>query len=77
MSTGKSTLLEALGNREVPIQEQIDIYLLSHEIHPSEKTALQSVMDVDQERLRLERLAEELAHLDDEGEDLVSWSQPH
>lgn len=33
----------------------------------SEKTALQCVMEVDQERIMLEKLAEELAEADDEG----------
>ncbi|CAG0921838.1 unnamed protein product [Notodromas monacha] len=63
--SGKSTMLAALGNREVPIPEHIDIYYLSREIPPSEKTALQCVLEVDQERIRLERLAEELTHFDD------------
>lgn len=57
---GKSSLLSALGNREVPIPEHIDIYHLQHEMAPSDKTALQSVMDVDSERVRLEHEAEQL-----------------
>ena len=63
---GKSTLLATLGRREVPIQDHIDIYHLTREIPPSEKTALEAVLDVDQERIRLEALAEELAHYADE-----------
>ena len=81
---GKSTLLACLGNREVPIQEHIDIYYLarycqhqphfweftkwrsphltSHrEIPASEKTALEAVMEADEERVKLEALAEMLA----------------
>lgn len=63
---GKSTLLAALGRREVPIQDHIDIYHLTREMEASEKSALQAVMDVDVERTRLEKLAENLAQYDDE-----------
>jgi ATP-binding cassette subfamily F protein 2 len=64
--SGKSTLLAAIGKREVPIPDHIDIYHLSREIHPSSKSALETVLDVDQERARLEKLAEELVHSDDD-----------
>lgn len=64
---GKSTLLASLANREVPIPNHIDIYHLLREMPASEKTALQCVMEVDQERIMLEKLAEELAEADDEG----------
>ena len=59
--SGKSTLLAALGNREIPVPDHIDIFHLKREVAASEKTALQCVMEVDQERIRLEREAEELA----------------
>ena len=55
-----------LGNREVPIQSHIDIYLLSREMPASEKTALEAVMEADQERIKLEHLAEELATIEDD-----------
>jgi len=58
---GKSSLLAALGNREVPIPEHIDIFHLKREMPPSDKTALECVMEVDQERILLEKKAEELA----------------
>ncbi|RWS26512.1 ABC transporter-like protein, partial [Leptotrombidium deliense] len=64
--SGKSTLLSTIGRREVPIQDQIDIYHLTREMPPSEKTALEAVLDVDKERLRLEKLAEELAQYEDD-----------
>merc|ERR1712051_356252 len=63
---GKSTLLACLGNREVPIQDHIDIYYLAREIPASEKTALEAVMEADEERVKLEALAEELAASEDE-----------
>lgn len=65
--TGKSTLLAVLGNREVPIPDHIDIFHLTREMPASDKTALQCVMEVDEERVRLEKLAEELAACEDEG----------
>merc|ERR1719495_1200395 len=64
--SGKSSLLAVLGNREVPIQEHIDIYYLSREVAASTKTALEAVMDADQERIRLEKLAEELSTQQDD-----------
>merc|ERR1711899_77076 len=63
---GKSTLLACLGNREVPIQDHIDIYYLAREIPASEKTALEAVMEADEERIKLEKLAEQLATMEDE-----------
>ncbi|KAI2667665.1 ATP-binding cassette sub-family F member 2 [Labeo rohita] len=69
--TGKSMLLSAIGYREVPIPEHIDIYHLTREMAPSEKTALECVMEVDEERIKLEREAERLAHEDSECEKLM------
>lgn len=62
--SGKSMLLSAIGYREIPIPEHIDIYHLTREMAPSDKTALQCVMDVDQERIKLEKETERLAHED-------------
>ena len=67
MLAGKSTLLSTLGCREVPIPEHIDIFHLKREMPPSDKTALDCVMEVDEERLKLEKEAEELATKDSEG----------
>lgn len=64
--SGKSSFLAVLGNREVPIQEHIDIYYLAREMPASEKTALEAVMEADEERVRLEKLAEELATMEDD-----------
>lgn len=57
-------LLSAIGHREVPIPEHIDIYHLTREMAPSDKTALQCVMEVDEQRIMLEKEAERLAHED-------------
>ena len=64
--SGKSSLLAVLGNREVPVQNHIDIYYLSREMPASEKSALEAVMEADEERIKLEKLAEELVHLEDD-----------
>lgn len=64
--SGKSALLAAMGNREFPIPDHIDIYHLTREIPASDKSALQCVMEVDEERIKLERLADELVHHDDD-----------
>jgi len=64
--SGKSSFLAVLGNREVPIQDHIDIYYLAREMPASEKTALEAVMEADEERIKLEKLAEQLATMEDE-----------
>ncbi|KCV73024.1 ATP-binding cassette sub-family F member 2 [Fonticula alba] len=56
---GKSTLLESISERDIPIPDHIDVFHLKREIEPSEKTALAAVMEVDEERLKLERMIEE------------------
>merc|ERR1712038_998509 len=63
--SGKSSFLAVLGNREVPIQDHIDIYYLAREMPASEKTALEAVMEADEERIKLEKLAEQLATMED------------
>lgn len=64
---GKSTMLSVIGSREIPIPKHFDIYHLTREIEASDKTALQCVYEVDEERMRLEKEAEELAQHGDEG----------
>jgi ATP-binding cassette subfamily F protein 2 len=66
-------LLSAIGKREVPIPEHIDIYHLTREMPPSDKTPLQCVMEVDTERAMLEREAERLAHEDGRTLDPGEW----
>lgn len=63
---GKSSLLACIGNREVPVQDHIDIYHLDREMPASEKSALECVMEADEERIKLEKLAEELSASEDE-----------
>ena len=58
---GKSSLMSAIGNREIPIPEHFDIFHLQREMSPSDKTALECVMEVDEEKIKLEHEAEHLA----------------
>lgn len=58
---GKSTFLKAIANREYPIPENIDIYLLDEPAEPSEYSALEYVVREAQNELkRLEDLAEKI-----------------
>lgn len=64
--SGKSTLLECLAEREVPIPEHIDIFLLREEAEPSPMTAIQFVLDSTLKEIkRLEQEEERL--LEEEG----------
>ena len=58
--------MEALSARELPIPKHFDIFHLTNEIEPSEKTALECVMECDTERHTLEAEAEELANRPDD-----------
>lgn len=62
--SGKSQILFAIGNRDIPIPEHLDIYHLSREIPATEKTALEAVVECDEEIARLEEESERLALCD-------------
>jgi ATP-binding cassette subfamily F protein 2 len=58
--SGKTTLLKCLGEREVPIPKWMNIFLLEHEIGPSDKTALEAVIcDIEGEIKRIEHEIDE------------------
>lgn len=63
--SGKSQVLFAIGNRDIPIPEQLDIFHLSREIPATDKTALEAVIEVDAELMKLEEEADRLATCDD------------
>jgi len=63
---GKSTLMIAIANKELPIPDHFDIFHLTNEIAPSDKTALECVMEVNNEKVRLEHEADELSHRADD-----------
>ncbi|KAF9391491.1 ABC transporter ATP-binding protein arb1 [Podila verticillata] len=59
--SGKSTFLECLAAREVPIPEHIDIYLLQEEAAPSDYNAIEAVViEAKNEIERLERQVEDM-----------------
>ncbi|KAF9185275.1 hypothetical protein BGZ51_002750 [Haplosporangium sp. Z 767] len=59
--SGKSTFLECLAAREVPIPDHIDIYLLQEEAAPSEHNAIEAVViEAKQEVERLEKQVEDI-----------------
>jgi ATP-binding cassette subfamily F protein 2 len=64
--SGKSSLMQALFFREMPVPEHIDMFLVSREMAASEISALKAVIDVDKERLALEKQAEDLATCEDD-----------
>lgn len=63
--SGKSTLLSAIGKKEVPIPEHVDIFHLSREIGATNITALEAVLEADEQIQKLESEAEHLSNFDD------------
>lgn len=53
--------MAALGSQDIRIPDHIDIFHLTSEVAASDKTALQCVIEVETERIRLETEAAELA----------------
>ncbi|CAG8549324.1 1452_t:CDS:10 [Ambispora gerdemannii] len=67
--SGKSTFLQSLAAREVPIPEHIDIYLLNQEAEPTDLNATEYVIQAARnEVIRLEREVEDLL-ADEDGAD--------
>ena len=63
---GKSSLLKALGKKELDIPDHIDVYHLDREIDATDMTALEAVTSVDEEKAKLEAEAEKLVELPDD-----------
>ena len=59
--------MQAIFLREMPIPDHIDMFLVSREMAAVDLPALQAVINVDKERIALEKQAEELATYADEG----------
>lgn len=51
---GKTTLLNVIAARMIPIPKTVDVYSVHHPIEPSDLTALQAVLQVDEEKAELE-----------------------
>lgn len=59
--SGKSTFMRALASREIPIPQHIDVFRLSEEADPSDKSSIDVVIEVaEKEVKRLEALEEKL-----------------
>lgn len=56
--SGKSTIMKAISARAIPIPDSLDIYFLDQEYPASEITALEAVMESNDEVARLEKRAE-------------------
>lgn len=61
--SGKSTLLRSIAARLVPMAKNIDTYTVERGMDKSDKTALQAVLEVDQEVKELEEEADKLTEL--------------
>ena len=59
--------MNVIAKREIPVPAHIDIFHLSNEMESSDKTALECVVEVDEERARLEHEAELLTGEGDQG----------
>jgi ATP-binding cassette subfamily F protein 2 len=68
---GKSTLMSSISERDLKIPDHIDIFHLRKEIEPSDKTALEAVLEVDSERARLEKELDRIMEEDGGDSDLL------
>ncbi|XP_055337662.1 uncharacterized protein LOC129587777 [Paramacrobiotus metropolitanus] len=59
---GKSVLLGLIARREIPVPADLDISHVHREMAPEDKPTLQCVIEVGEERMRLEKEAKELSH---------------
>lgn len=60
---GKSTLLRAVASRMVPIPKNIDVYYVESAIEPSDKSAIESVLEVNEETRELNEEVDQLTEL--------------
>jgi ATP-binding cassette subfamily F protein 2 len=72
---GKTTLLNVVASRMLPIPKTIDVYSVHHPVDPSDLTALQAVLQVDEERAELEAEADALS--EQMGSDSLAESESH
>lgn len=59
--TGKSTLLNVVAARMIPIPKTIDVYSVAHPVDPTDMPALTAVIQVDEERQALEAESDALS----------------
>ena len=58
--SGKSTIMKAIAARAIPIPESLEMYYLDREYEATDKTALEAVMESNDEIRKLEERAEKL-----------------
>ncbi len=56
--SGKSTILAAISNRDIPIPPHIDIIHFLREIPVTDKTALEAILDTDKELINNNQIIE-------------------
>jgi len=66
---GKTSLMKMLGQRKIPVPENIDVLLVEQEMEGTERTALRAVVEADAELNKLRKLQEELESLNMDSED--------
>lgn len=75
--SGKSTLLNCIGSSEIALPDHIDVYHVSAEVKASDISAIDCVLEVESERVKLEEKAQKLSDLLSkfEGEEADSVNQ--
>lgn len=71
--SGKSTLLRAIASGIIPRPSNIDVYTVERGMDKTDKTALEAVLEVDQEKVELETEADKLS--ESMGDDGLSEEQ--
>merc|ERR1712142_1128449 len=69
---GKTTLLRHIGNRALQIPPNIDVLYCEQEVGADERSALQTVLDADEKRTELLKLAKSLEAEQEKGKDVAA-----
>jgi len=68
---GKTTLLRHIGNRALQIPPNIDVLYCEQEVGADERSALETVLDADVQRVELLKKAKDLEKAQEKGKDVV------
>merc|ERR1712142_309756 len=69
---GKTTLLRHIGNRALQIPPNIDVLICEQEVGADERSALQTILDSDEQRTELLKLAKSLEAEQEKGKDVTA-----
>lgn len=61
---GKTTLMNMIESREIPVPSNLMVHLCNSEVEPSDMTAMECVLSADKERVKLLQLLDEQTHMD-------------